>query len=48
MSEDSKFADGYEAIFGKKQTGAKAVKKPTAAAKKPAGKAGAKKTARKK
>ena len=47
MSEDSKFADGYEAIFGKKQTGAKAAKKP-AAAKKTGGKTGAKKTARKK
>jgi hypothetical protein len=33
LAEDKKFADGYEAIFGKK-TGAKASKKP--AAKKPA------------
>jgi len=47
MSEDSKFADGYEAIFGKKQAGAKGAKKPTAA-KKTGGKAGGKKTARKK
>ena len=42
MSEDGKFADGYEAIFGKKTAAAKAtkksaVKKPTAT-KKPAAK----------
>jgi hypothetical protein len=47
MAEDGKFADGYEAIFGKKQTGAKAAKIP-AAAKKSAGKTVAKKTAKKK
>jgi len=29
LAEDKKFADGYEAIFGKK-TGGKAAKKPTA------------------
>ena len=34
MAEDSKFGDGYEAIFGKKKPGGKMVKKP--AAKKPA------------
>ena len=47
MSEDSKFADGYEAIFGKKSAGAKAGKKQAAASKKGAKpvskKAGAKK-----
>jgi len=47
MAEDGKFADGYEAIFGKKQSGAKATKKP-ADVKKSAGKAVAKKTAKKK
>ncbi len=54
MSEDSKFADGYDAIFGKSSgaTG-KTAKKPAAkaAAKKPAAKkkpADAKKTAKKK
>lgn len=55
MSEDSKFGDGYEAIFGKKTSSSgKTAKKPTAkkptakkavaAAKKPA----ARKTAKKK
>lgn len=48
MAEDGKFADGYEAIFGKKPAGAKAAKKPLSAAKKPTGKAGAKKDAKKK
>lgn len=42
LSEDGKFADGYDAIFGKKKEAAKptAVKKPAAkkAAKKPAAK----------
>jgi hypothetical protein len=39
MSEDKKFGDGYEAIFGKPATGAagKAAKKPVAK-KKPAAK----------
>jgi hypothetical protein len=50
MSEDKKFADGYEAIFGKKQSSgiSKAEKKPIGkkpTAKKPAAK---KKTAAKK
>ena len=48
MAEDGKFADGYEAIFGKKQAGAKPAKKPMSAAKKPTGKAGAKNDAKKK
>jgi hypothetical protein len=43
MSEDSKFADGYDAIFGTKPATAKkptkAAKKPAKAAKKPAKKA---------
>jgi hypothetical protein len=43
LAEDKKFAHGYEAIFGKKKSGAKATKKP--AAKSPAGK---KKAAKKK
>ena len=43
LAEDKKFADGYEAIFGKKKSGAKAAKKPVA--KKPAAK---KKVAKKK
>lgn len=45
LAEDSKFADGYEAIFGKKATEKKdEAKKPAAkAAKKPARKAGKKK-----
>jgi hypothetical protein len=45
MSEDRKFGDGYEAIFGKKKPGAKAVKKPAAkgVVKKPATKKAAKK-----
>lgn len=47
MSEDSKFADGYEAIFGKKSAGAKAGKKPAAPAKKGA-KTGTKKAGAKK
>ena len=43
MSEDNKFGDGYDAIFGAKPKSAKApVKKPAkAAAKKPAAKKGA-------
>jgi hypothetical protein len=28
MAEDSKFGDGYEAIFGKQKPGARASKKP--------------------
>jgi hypothetical protein len=47
MSEDSKFADGYEAIFGKKSAGAKAGKKTAASSKKGA-KAGTKKAGAKK
>ncbi|HEY1188306.1 MAG TPA: hypothetical protein VGE74_11650 [Gemmata sp.] len=48
MSEDSKFGEGYDAIFGKKDATAKkdAAKKDTAkkpAAKKPAAKAAKKK-----
>ena len=46
MSEDSKFADGYEAIFGKKQAGAKASKKTGKKAL--AAKSGTKKSAKKK
>lgn len=39
MSEDGKFGEGYDAIFGKKDATKKpAAKKPTAAAKKPAAK----------
>jgi hypothetical protein len=30
MAEDSKFGDGYEAIFGKKKPGGKPAKKPAA------------------
>jgi hypothetical protein len=30
MAEDSKFGDGYEAIFGKKKPGGKQLKKPAA------------------
>ena len=30
MAEDSKFGDGYEAIFGKKKPAGKQVKKPAA------------------
>jgi hypothetical protein len=30
MAEDSKFGDGYEAIFGKEKPGGKMVKKPAA------------------
>lgn len=44
LSEDGKFADGYDAIFGKKKEAAK----PAAAAKKPAAKKPAKKPAAKK
>lgn len=36
MSEDSKFGEGYDAIFGKKDAKKAAVKKAPAAAKKPA------------
>ncbi|MDY3555545.1 hypothetical protein R5W24_004688 [Gemmata sp. JC717] len=36
MSEDSKFAEGYDAIFGKKTAKKSAAKKPAPAAKKPA------------
>ena len=43
LAEDSKFADGYEAIFGKKTAKKPAAKKPAAAAKKPAAKKPAKK-----
>lgn len=55
MSEDNKFGDGYDAIFGKKTAGGSdktekkptakkpAAKKPTAAKKKPAAKKPAKK-----
>ncbi len=35
MSEDGKFGDGYDAIFGKKPAKAKAVKKPAKDEKKP-------------
>jgi hypothetical protein len=40
LSENAKFADGYDAIFAKKRAVAK---KPAAKAKKPAKKAGKKK-----
>jgi len=30
MAEDSKFGDGYEAIFGKRKPGGKSIKKPAA------------------
>ena len=43
LAEDKKFADGYEAIFGKKTAKKPAAKKPATAANKPA-----KKPARKK
>jgi hypothetical protein len=44
LAEDAKFADGYEAIFGKKGGSKKAAVKPaTKAAKKPAAKKAAKK-----
>lgn len=46
MSEDDKFGDGYEAIFGKKTGGGKSEKpaaKKTAAKKKPVAKKPAKK-----
>jgi hypothetical protein len=43
MSEDGKFSNGYEAIFGKKKT----AEKPAAKAKKPAGKKPAKKAKKK-
>jgi len=43
LSENKKYADGYDAIFGKKKGGAKKAAAPQAAAKKPAGKKPAKK-----
>lgn len=46
MSEDGKFGDGYDAIFGKKKEPAKAA--PAAKAKKPAAKKPAAKKAGKK
>ena len=44
MAEDSKFGDGYEAIFGRKKPGGKMVKKPAGkktAVKKPSAQKGA-------
>jgi hypothetical protein len=41
LQETKGYAEGYEAIFGKKKAGA--AKKPTARAKKPAGKKSGKK-----
>jgi hypothetical protein len=43
MSEDGKFGNGYEAIFGKKKPGEKPAAKGKEPAKKPAKKAGKKK-----
>ena len=40
LSENAKYADGYDAIFGKKKA---AAKKPAAKAKKPTGKKAGKK-----
>lgn len=46
LSENKKFADGYDAIFGKKKGGSKAA--PKATAPKAAGKSSGKKPAKKK
>jgi hypothetical protein len=46
LAEDKKFADGYEAIFGKKTGGSTRAKKPAAAKK--GAKAGKKPAAKKK
>jgi hypothetical protein len=43
LSENEKYASGYDAIFGKKKGGAKKAAAPKASAKKPAGKKPAKK-----
>lgn len=43
LSEDGKFADGYDAIFGKKKAGAKPAVANKPPAKKPARKPAAKK-----